>query len=301
MYKKPIFNGLFTLTMGRRKIYSFSALAVVVFLTWIFSTPNDSAADFSGQVKVALRAVGDQLLLSNQDSTSLVLPVIELDESKYQLSFQNELSLTPAHLVSVIEESFQASGLPNYYRVELIQNSDKEVAYSYEMKFDRENSIIPCFGRALPKTVYILQVKFTEMESSLLSEKALLIAPAIASLLLFAFSFYKRKQPVMRMEAGQESTALGTFKFYPAQNKLVKDNLEISLSKKECELLKIFSDNPNQIITRDELTKRVWEDHGVFVGRSLDTFISKLRKILKEDKSIQLTNVHGVGYKLEVS
>jgi DNA-binding winged helix-turn-helix (wHTH) protein len=46
--------------------------------------------------------------------------------------------------------------------------------------------------------------------------------------------------------------------------------------------------------------KRVWEDNGVFVGRSLDTFISRLRKILKPDSTIQLTNVHGVGYKLEI-
>jgi DNA-binding winged helix-turn-helix (wHTH) protein len=58
--------------------------------------------------------------------------------------------------------------------------------------------------------------------------------------------------------------------------------------------------HPNQIIKRDELTKKVWEDNGVFVGRSLDTYISKLRKILKDDDSIRITNVHGVGYKLEV-
>jgi DNA-binding response OmpR family regulator len=80
----------------------------------------------------------------------------------------------------------------------------------------------------------------------------------------------------------------------------VKKAKEISLSKKECELLAIFIANPNQIIKRDELMKRVWEDHGVVVGRSLDTYISKLRKILKEDDTIKITNVHGVGYKLEV-
>lgn len=75
---------------------------------------------------------------------------------------------------------------------------------------------------------------------------------------------------------------------------------EISLSKKECELLEIFVANPNKIIKREELTKKVWEDNGVFVGRSLDTYISKLRKKLKDDESIQLINIHGVGYKLEI-
>jgi DNA-binding winged helix-turn-helix (wHTH) protein len=80
----------------------------------------------------------------------------------------------------------------------------------------------------------------------------------------------------------------------------VKSATEISLSKKECELLEIFVAHPNQIIKRDELTKKVWEDNGVFVGRSLDTYISKLRKILKDDDSIRITNVHGIGYKLEM-
>ncbi|TDQ16248.1 transcriptional regulator [Algoriphagus boseongensis] len=286
--------------MSRRKIYSISVLTVVAFFIWIFSSQIERAEDFSGQVKVALRVVGNQLLLSNKDSTSLVLPVIELDESKYQLSFQNKLSLTPDHLVSVIDESFQASGLPNYYRVEIIQNSDQEIAYSYEIKNGLENSLIPCLSREMSHNAYTLQVKFTEMEPSLLSQKALLLAPAIASLLLFAIPSYKRKKPVKEREIHRNSTSLGRFEFYPTQNKLMKGSLEIPLSKKECELLQIFSSKPNQIITRDELTKRVWEDHGVFVGRSLDTFISKLRMILKEDKTIKLTNVHGVGYKLEL-
>ena len=81
----------------------------------------------------------------------------------------------------------------------------------------------------------------------------------------------------------------------------MKQAVEISLSKKECELLEIFVANPNQIIKRDELEKRVWEDNGVFVGRSLDTYISKLRKKLKDDDTVKLINIHGVGYKLEVN
>ncbi len=77
--------------------------------------------------------------------------------------------------------------------------------------------------------------------------------------------------------------------------------IEINLSKKECELLEILVANSNQIVKRDELTKRIWEDNGVIVGRSLDTYISKLRKKLKDDESIKITNVHGVGYKLEIN
>lgn len=75
----------------------------------------------------------------------------------------------------------------------------------------------------------------------------------------------------------------------------------LNLSKKECELLEIFIVNPNQIIKRDELTKRVWEGAGVFVGRSSGTYSSKLRKKLKEDETIKRTHVQGIGYKLEIT
>ena len=121
-------------------------------------------------------------------------------------------------------------------------------------------------------------------------------------LFLFVYQLInsKTKIPTKPLKKDEHYLEIGSFKFYPTQNKLVKAAQEIGLSKKECELLSIFIEKPNEIIKRDELIKRVWEDNGVFVGRSLDTFISKLRKKLSEDTSIKLTNVHGVGYKLEV-
>ena len=62
----------------------------------------------------------------------------------------------------------------------------------------------------------------------------------------------------------------------------------------------ILVGHSNKVVKRDELIKRVWEDKGVIVGRSLDTYISKLRKKLQEDDGIRIVNVHGVGYKLEI-
>ena len=85
------------------------------------------------------------------------------------------------------------------------------------------------------------------------------------------------------------------------QNKLIKEAIEIKLSAKECELMAILSVNQNQVVKREVLVKEIWEDRGVFVDRSLDTFISKLRKKFKDDASINIINIHGVGYKLEVN
>ena len=292
---------LFTIGMKRKISYSLLALAVILFSIWRFVSPDEKNEEFSEVVKIALREVGNQLLLSNQDSTSLVLPVLSLKESKYKLSFQKELSIEPNTLVSIVEKSFSKSSLPKRYRVEVIQCTDEEVAYSYEMKNETEKNIIPCSGRFLPEACYIVELRFTKRVASIFGKQTLLyILIFIVFLFLLEFLLYKRKQKIIPEETNEIFEAIGSFQFYPEQNKLVKAATEISLSKKECELLAIFVAKPNQVIKRDELMKKVWEDNGVFVCRSLDTYISKLRKKLKEDDAIKLTNVHGVGYKLEI-
>ena len=287
--------------MNRRKIYSYSALAILVFFTWVLTGSKTENEEFSTIVKVALREVGHQLLHSNQDSTSLVLPVIELEDSKYQLSFQEQLSFEPGSLVTLVQNSFQKTKLPTNYLVEVIQCTDKEVAYSYEMQHTKEKSIIPCRGRFLPEKCYIITVKFIDRTPFFFKKQTLLIILLFSIFFFLQFIYYKKKQTVNTEGNNEKYNSIGVFQFYPEQNKLVKEAIEINLSKKECELLIIFVDKPNQIIKRDELEKKVWEDNGVYVGRSLDTYISKLRKKLKEDSSIKLVNIHGVGYKLEIN
>ena len=232
----------------------------------------------------------------------MVLPVIELEKFKYKLSFQKQLLFEPTNLVATVKNVFQKLLLPEQYRVEVVQCSDQEVAYSYEVKNQSEKDIIPCAGRFLPVNCYTIEVKFTNKTVLFFNRNAFLfLLFFIMIVFLLDIIFYKRKPIVTSIIENKNHTKIGIFLFYPEENKLMRQASEISLSKKECELLAIFVANPNQIIKRDELTKRVWEDHGVFVSRSLDTYISKLRKKLKEDDSIKLTNIHGVGYKLEIN
>ena len=292
--------------MNKRIVFSVIGLVIALFSIWFFVDSKVENDDFSEKVKVNLREVGHQLLLSNQDSTSLVLPVIKLTESKYQLKFENTLSFEPSLLVATVKKTFQKSGISNSYFVEVSPCDVKEVSYSYEMKSLQGKSIIPCRGRVLPKNCYTIDVKFTDKEV-IANNITYLYILAIMAFIGFQVLFYKKKQPVIIADnsfnkevSTEKYEPLGIFHFYPSQNKLVKEADEINLSKKECEILAIFIEKPNQIIKREELMKRVWEDNGVIVGRSLDTYISKLRKKLKEDTSIKISNVHGVGYKLEV-
>lgn len=283
--------------MKRTPIY----LVAIVLLSFCFSCSDQAQDEFSERTKIALRSVGNELLLSNADSTSLVLPISEVKRSKYRLSFESHLMIEPSELASSVLLNFQKSGLPQHYRVEVLPCNSDEVVYSYQMSAADENTLIPCSGRVLPKDCYHVDVRFTKSiasEAKTGSAFYYIIFGVIVVLLIVIYRLNKRNHKTET--SNKEYIKIGSFQFYSTQNKLIKEATEISLSKKECELLEIFVANLNQVVKRDELTKRVWEDNGVFVGRSLDTYVSKLRKKLKDDTAIKLTNVHGVGYKLEI-
>lgn len=278
-------------------------LIAISFLFFFGCNSSNTENDvFEKRVKIALREVGNQLLLSQKDSTSLILPVLKIDESEYQLSFEKKLFFEPNNLIEIVKISFEKSDFNQNYLVEVLDCKTEEVAYSYEIKNETEKDIIPCAGRFLPENCYQIRFKFlsNSPKSPFKSWLYYLIIPIFLGI-LFRILSLKKKKEIMPAQSATEHSKFGSFQFYPDQNKLIKEAQEITLSKKECEILQIFVANPNQIIKREELTKKVWEDNGVFVGRSLDTYISKLRKKLKDDDSIKLTNVHGVGYRLDLN
>ncbi len=288
--------------MRKRQIYLLVLVSIALLLSFIFTDSAKHQDELRATSKIALREVGNQLLLNNNDATSLVMPVKELDEHLYQLSFESELSIVPDSLITSIKQRLNSYSIDNDYRVEVYQCDDQEVAYSYQIVKDAEDTIVACLERELPRSCYAIQLRLLDEHRSL-SRTHLIIVILLIGLALFIIDwFIYRKSRLIDINRNNIAyERLGSFRFYPDQNKLVKEAEEISLSKKECELLSIFIMRPNEIIKRDELTKRVWEDNGVIVGRSLDTYISKLRKKLKDDTNIKLTNIHGVGYKLEVT
>jgi DNA-binding response OmpR family regulator len=93
---------------------------------------------------------------------------------------------------------------------------------------------------------------------------------------------------------------VGGFSFDPLNLTLKTNSTEKTLTQKEAEVLKLLYQNRDRVLKREEILKQVWGDDDYFMGRSMDVFISKLRKYLKEDPSIQIVNYHGVGFRLEV-
>jgi DNA-binding response OmpR family regulator len=78
------------------------------------------------------------------------------------------------------------------------------------------------------------------------------------------------------------------------------DDQEQRLTSKETELLRLLCENKNEVLDRNYALNKIWQDNSYFNARSMDVYIAKLRKYLRADESVELINVHGVGFKLVV-
>jgi len=106
-----------------------------------------------------------------------------------------------------------------------------------------------------------------------------------------AQAFVKEEEPLYQ---------IGRYVFDHKNMILRLDEEERVLTRKENALLKLLYENRNLLLTREIALKSVWGNDDYFIGRSMDVFIAKLRKYLKDDPSINITNVHGTGFKLEI-
>ncbi|MCF0042435.1 response regulator transcription factor [Dyadobacter fanqingshengii] len=124
---------------------------------------------------------------------------------------------------------------------------------------------------------------------------------------------FDREELLLRIEAilrrykktpdNQEEAKIyqvGQYSFDYSHQQLSANDKSVRLTSKESELLKLFCQNLNQPISRSFALKTIWGDDSYFNARSMDVYITKLRKYLREDTSIQIMNLHGEGFKLMV-
>jgi DNA-binding response OmpR family regulator len=91
---------------------------------------------------------------------------------------------------------------------------------------------------------------------------------------------------------------IGKFLFDPRTMQLSIDKESITLTSKEADLLYLLSSSANHTVERETILNKVWGDEGDYIGRTLDVFVSKLRKKLEADAKVRIINIRGVGYKL---
>jgi len=93
---------------------------------------------------------------------------------------------------------------------------------------------------------------------------------------------------------------IGSYQFDWKLRTIIRNDVKQKLSPKEAELLKLLCQNKNELLPRETALRKIWGDDGYFTARSMDVFVTKLRKYLADDSNIEIKNVHGSGFLLEV-
>ncbi|HEY4148402.1 MAG TPA: response regulator transcription factor [Chitinophagaceae bacterium] len=123
--------------------------------------------------------------------------------------------------------------------------------------------------------------------------------PFNMSELLLRMEVFLRRTRKMHSEKVQEYQ-IGKLKFSYTDLKITSDKGSSSMTQKEADLLKFFCQHPNKVLKREEVLLNVWGKDDYFLGRSMDVFITKLRKHFKADPEVILETIHGVGFRFNV-
>lgn len=124
---------------------------------------------------------------------------------------------------------------------------------------------------------------------------------SMEELLLKIRIFLKRSQSAVVSASLSKSISIGKFQFYADDLILKSENGSRNLTLKESELIRFFATNQNKVLSRNEILEKIWGNDDYFLGRSLDVFISRLRKYFEADPNIKITNLHGIGFRFSVN
>ena len=267
---------------------------------------NETSTSLRNQhIEVVVRMIGDEFLLQLGDSTSRVMP-IENDNGRYLIQFENEISFEPEILSMAAVKVVEQANMPKSFIIETEKCSTNEVVHSFEISSKKDESMIPCRSRPLPKDCY--KVYFTILldgsKPMPIPVKEKVVGADFSSIyfigfgvLLMVIIWYWLK-PKNKLVVHSDWIQLGEYHFDKKGMKLICKGKSEELSSKEASLLELLYTNINETVNREHILQVVWGDEGDYLGRTLDVFISKLRKKLEADPNLKIVNIRGVGYRM---
>ena len=289
------------LLSGKRKyLFGLLLLSFICVICAAFSSEESDDFNFARR-EVLLRKIGHEILLQSGDSTSRVLPVKKIAKNEYLISFENEFTFRPDSLMNATSRFLDNAPFAGNYIVNVLNCSDSSVAYGYAISKNKKDNIVACIGRKQPKACYTISIKFKPTGINIVKNGYLLGSLSFLGFLGFIFLRSFKPKKALSYNEHNDMINIGSALFDTINKKLIVNGKAIDLTGTEARLLLIFALSPNEIIEKSRIQKEIWEDEGVIVGRSLDMFISKLRKKLEFDPNIKIVVVRGKGYKLEIS
>lgn len=270
------------------------------------TAPQKELKLYEDKINLALRRTGHHLLKSAGDSITEIPPVEKVGDHTWRLQLNH--NFVYASLPALLHQSMKQYGIAVPYEVAVKRCDNKKIQLGYHLNDYLKAGEVPCQDRSEVLNCQFIEVSFITKESRIRSPWYYLWA----LLTPFAYFLWTRFQPrpkqhrvtneQVEMVTIEREPVLqfGAYRLdYSGQKLMYKDNIH-NLTYREAKLLHLFVTNANQILDRSTILEKVWADEGVLVGRSVDMFVSRLRKMLKEDPTIQIVAVHGIGYRLEV-
>ena len=258
---------------------------------------------FSEKVNLALRRTGHYLLAETGDTSSRIAAVRQKDANTWLL--QLEHSFNYDRLPVLLQQSLEIHGIRENYDVAVVNCLDGALQLGYNFLDFKQNNGAPCGGREMLLDCYNLEVHFVKTTPPKSEKHVLGWIVAVAGLLtgIFLVARNRRKiQPNVVPEtemAFSGQVLFGNSRLDPGNQTLISGASHHTLTYREAKLLHLFASHPNQLLERDFILQSVWEDEGIIVGRSVDVFVSRLRKLLRDDPGVRIVAVHGVGYRME--
>jgi hypothetical protein len=299
------FNNQFTVGLG------FALVLTGIFLIASSFTKHPGRELRSKQTNLIIRQLGHQLLLLSGDSTSRVLPVTENKEGTFLLQFENEFAFSHDSLIMLAQKLLSKTQFPSGYVVTVHECTKTTITYGFQIT--QNTDLLACKGRNQPRGCYSIEIVFPDLYDAPFDYPVTNLAYSGMLLLLGFTLVIGRFKKIVKTAATQnqsvvtvidqptlEQPALGKFLFDVKNQRLLSGTEVINLTDKECRVLELLNENFGELIPRETLMEKVWISEGVLTGRSLDMFVSKLRKKLSGDPALRITNVHGKGYKLEI-
>jgi len=287
------------LSEKRKYLFALILLLFISVISVAFSMESDGFE--TSRREVLIRRIGHETLLQSGDRTSRVLPVKKIGENEYQISFENDLSFQPDSLVNITRRVLAKDPHASDYIVNVLNCGNSTVAYGYAISDNEKDDIVTCKGRVQPRACYMINIKFKPTGINTAKNIYLLGTLPLLAFVGFIFLRSVKSKKALPEIQGTGEFNLGSVLFDSESRKLVINGKTTDLTGTETRVLRILALSPNETIERSRLQKEIWEDEGVIVGRSLDMFISKLRKKLEVDPDVKIVVIRGKGYRLEIS
>lgn len=283
-----------------KTIQIFYFIGMLLFIGFPAFAATEKNEDLDPEkINLALRRTADGLLRIAGDSSSRI-PAVEqagplVWRIRLEQTFRYEL------LPMLLQNALDLYDIQRAYQVAIKRCEDGGIDLGYHQFDFLQNKNVPCSGRELSTTCHYIEISFlkTAGESRLWLAKSGFLLLILASIVGF-WLFYKRKlSGITNHDLESDCLSLGNSQLDVNGQQLICGGIRQSLTFRETKLLRLFAISPNQLLERDFILSQVWADEGVLVGRSIDVFVSRLRKKIAADPSIGIVAIHGIGYRLE--